>query len=267
MVEQVQTQVQLNEHIPTFNRIIGLLALRSEIDREIENRLQETFEIDPEGLKKLASDATEFMLPYFRGSYSGPHTESPENVRGPSPSGTSPASSSHPIASLRIAKGWEDKLAALGVTTIAELENFIAAGKLVPGFAPRIGPDAVEKIKVALAKAGGVIVEANAKPPEIVIEAPQKTPEEIRAEGAEFARLGYKSSENPYQRGTSDWHQWDRGWQEQFSAMDADDEATREDVPATPESTPNVPADDFPEMNLATTPATPVATTFDTSDL
>lgn len=241
-----------------------------------------------------------------------PLSESPENARGPLPSGTSaPAASSqpatlmpldpciqssvhaipgqkplhsgninpcinatpthsHPIASLRIAKGWEDKLAALGVTTIAELEQFIAAGKLVPGFAPRIGPDAVEKIKAALAKAGGVIAEADAKPPAPAIAPPQKTPEQIWAEGAEFARLGYKSSENPYTRGTSDWHAWDQGWQDWFATHDADDEATREDVPVATESTPEVPAEDFPEMDLAATAtatATPQTELLDTSDL
>lgn len=273
--------------ISIIQETIGLLAARDEIDNTIASNIDQMLREGCliEGVQTSALSG--IVLRNLTREFTPPtHSESLENVRGPSlpgPSVAPPATprpatastpattaASHPIASLRIAKGWEEKLAALGVTTIAELEQFVRDGKLAPGFAPRIGPDAVEKIKAALAKAGGVIVEANAKPLAPAIAPPQKTLDQIRAEGAEFARLGYKSSENPYTRGTSDWHQWDHGWQEWFATHDADDEATLEDVPTVPESTPDVPAEDFPEMDLAATAtatAIPQTELLDTSDL
>ncbi len=173
IVSQVQTEVHPAEHSPNFLRIIGLLTLRSEIDREIENRLSETFEIDQQYLKKLAAEATEYMLPYFTHTpYDLKNTHAASPSTGPSAPSASPASPPaaaapqelatappasvatpapllNPISVLKLAKGWEEKLIERGVQTVGDLGKWIYESKLVPGFAPRVGPDAVEKIKAA----------------------------------------------------------------------------------------------------------------------
>lgn len=306
LIKQEIPMVDINPK--TQSRLIGLLALRSEIDREIEDALDEAFKVDSgRCLKSIMRDTAEY-LSKFLGEQSPAHSTSTENagelpeisstgmsaedsqIAAPIaasvdprsiPQQSRPDAASFPIAILKLAKGWEEKLAAAGVATVGDLGNFIYEKKLVPGFAPRIGPDAIEKIKAAwrafvypggadaMAMSGaestpptGLSSSPTASPASTPapaatpLAAPQKSPEEITAEGAEFARLGYLVTENPHPKGTPNWHLWDRGWQEYFATHEADDEATREDggseitagFQVSSESDPDL---NFPEMDLA----------------
>jgi len=185
----------------------------------------------------------------------------------PTPPDVSPlARQSHPIASLRLAKGWEEKLIAAGVLTILDLGKFINDGKLAPGCFPRVGREAVEKIKSAWREyvyPSGVSEEVAAKnrsaptgvsPVAPAIATPKQSDAEIVAEGAQFAKGGYKACENPHKPGTHEHVLWDSGWQEYFATHDADDEATRELPGPEPElESTSEPVEElgYPELVLA----------------
>lgn len=163
------------------------------------------------------------------------------------PSGTPFDRMNHPIASLKLAKGWEEKLSAAGVVTVQDLGRFINDGKLVPGCFSRVGPEAVEKIKAAWREyvyPDGVTCEIAARdkatspstgpslPPTAVaaMVPPTQSDESIRSEGAQFAAGGYKACENPHKPGTREHGVWDAGWQEYFATHEASDEATSEEA-------------------------------------
>ncbi len=136
------------------------------------------------------------------------------------------------IAILRLAKGWEDKLLSAGVLTVQDLGSWIASGKLVAGCFPRVGPEAVQKIKQAwrgFVYPDGV---TESQPDSQSEETPTAEPAipagmslpEIFAEGADFARLGKKVSENPHRSHSEEWHAWDRGWQEYYATHETPDD-------------------------------------------
>lgn len=248
-------------------RIVYLLVEQRGIGFEIDEALKELDRLmedrDPCGLvdvpARSQADAT---------APSGPSLS--PSTPASTPSTPSPSSGT-PIAALRLAKGWEDKLLSVGVSTIESLADFIDAGKLTPGCLPRIGPEAVEKIKSALASydpdAGpSVVYKIEAKALSINQDRPEGS-ETIYEAGKRFAATGKAVTSNPFKVGTREWAEWDRGWQEQFASMEVSDEATMEEGPSDPPTAPDAPSDapaaatssdiDLPELDLSSVPASP----------
>lgn len=276
--------------------LIGLIALRDEITHRIEMTTANLYEADPDFpaavkyaanrvLKLMAAEGTDGMRtlsPYIPAANSPACVPAAASSTGQSPapqhnhaaktpdrpanalSSTNPTSESSvakeslPVAVLKLAKGWEDKLISSGCVTVGDLAKFVADGKLVPGALPRIGPDAIEKIKTALNETLGWSVVAQTPRPAAATPArPQQSLKEILDEGKQFAANGYKASENPHPKGSSEWHMWDSGWQEHFATHEANDEATREATaaPAVAADTAVADADpqpgEFPEVDLS----------------
>ena len=166
------------------------------------------------------------------------------------------------ISVLKLARGWEEKLIAAGVITVQDLGSWIASNKLIPGALNRVGPEAIEKIKSAWREyiyPAGVSESDAAKnrqhttpsiPPTGMSPIPKQSDEDITAEGAQFAKLGYKACENPHKPGTHAYTLWDSGWQEHFATHEANDEATVERSAIEPDEEPDEQSD-FPELVLA----------------
>lgn len=164
-----------------------------------------------------------------------------------------------PISVLKLAKGWEEKLISAGVSTVGELGEYISDGCLKPGCLPRVGPEAVEKIRAAYQEHTGEILLPSAgasTPTQESTPTPTPAPDACYAEGKRFAEAGAKAIENPHPKGTALWASWDRGWQETFAEMDVDDEATREEIGSVepsspaPEPTPTA-GPEIPDLDLS----------------
>lgn len=202
--------------------------------------------------------------------------EAPQEANAEATEGKSSStldSHSLPISVLKLARGWEEKLSAAGVSTVGGLGEYISDGCLKPGCLPRVGPEAVEKIRAAYQEYTGTALSPTTGPSTL---ASDQVPasyipaafDACYAEGKRFAEAGAKAIENPHPRGTALWASWDRGWQETFAVMEADDEATREEgssVASTPEPTPEpapTSGPEIPDLDLspssASDPAAPV---------
>ena len=170
-----------------------------------------------------------------------------------------------PISVLKLAKGWEEKLSAAGVATVGDLGEYISDGCLKPGCLPRVGPEAVEKIRAAYQGFTGEVLPPPSTGQSTPTHASEPEPSYIPAafdsayaEGKRFAEEGHKAISNPHPKGNALWASWDRGWQETFAVMEADDEATKEgDTPAveTPSEPASIPGPKIPDLDLSSSPA------------
>lgn len=189
-----------------------------------------------------------------------PEQEAPQEANTEATEGESSSSFSSrslPISVLKLARGWEEKLSSAGVSTVADLGEYISDGCLKPGCLPRVGPEAVEKIRVAYQEYTGTVLPPSAglstpasDPAPTSTPIPEPTSDACYAEGKRFAEAGAKAVENPHPKGTALWASWDRGWQETFAVMEADDEATREAEPEPAKESPCL-----PELDLSPAPA------------
>lgn len=254
-----------------LNRLESLTLDRFRIEEQILTVMESLHDLanpSPENSTQADSDVP---VPNPEANLT-PEQEAPQEANAEATEGESSSpldSHSLPISVLKLARGWEEKLSSAGVSTVGELGEYISDGCLKPGCLPRVGPEAVEKIRAAYQEYTGKVLPPAAGPstpasdpvPASYIPAASGA---CYAEGKRFAEAGAKAVENPHPKGTALWASWDRGWQETFAVMEADDEATREEGTspadakgeATPEPAPApTSGPEIPDLDLSSSPS------------
>lgn len=268
-----------------LNRLESLTLDRFRIEEQILTVMESLHDLANPSLENSTQADSGVPVPNPEANPT-PEQEAPQEANAEATEGKSSSSlDSHslPISVLKLARGWEEKLSAAGVSTVADLGEYISDGCLKPGCLPRVGPEAVEKIRAAYQEYTGTTLPPSAgrstpasDPAPTSTPTPEPTSDACYAEGKRFAEAGAKAFVNPHPKGTALWASWDRGWQETFAVMEANDLEEEVDsvepaaspaLAPTPEpaptSSPGIPDLDLSPAPAPTSPAPAVEDEFD----